>query len=110
MAVGSAGLVFLGPSPQTIAALGDKVRTGAVFLIIIAYGMQREAKEFLAARSSVPLVPGYGGLDQDPGLLEQEADRIGYPVMIKASAGGGGKGMRIVYSKDEYVHFMWLFK
>ncbi|KAM6517125.1 hypothetical protein FSOLCH5_008084 [Fusarium solani] len=85
-AVGSAGLVFLGPSPQTIAALGDK----------------REAKEFLAARSSVPLVPGYGGLDQDPGLLEQEADRIGYPVMIKASAGGGGKGMRIVYSKDDF--------
>ncbi|KAM6530074.1 hypothetical protein FALCPG4_008199 [Fusarium falciforme] len=86
VAVGSAGLVFLGPSPQTIAALGDK----------------REAKEFLAARSSVPLVPGYGGLDQDPELLEQEADRIGYPVMIKASAGGGGKGMRIVYSKDDF--------
>ncbi|UPK92709.1 hypothetical protein LCI18_003644 [Fusarium solani-melongenae] len=85
-AVGSAGLVFLGPSPQTIAALGDK----------------REAKEFLAARSSVPLVPGYGGLDQDPELLEQEADRIGYPVMIKASAGGGGKGMRIVYSKEDF--------
>ncbi|RTE84755.1 hypothetical protein BHE90_000806 [Fusarium euwallaceae] len=85
-AVGSAGLIFLGPSPQTIAALGDK----------------REAKEFLAARSSVPLVPGYGGLDQDPELLEKEADRIGYPVMIKASAGGGGKGMRIVYSKEDF--------
>ncbi|KAM5347764.1 hypothetical protein ACJ41O_007588 [Fusarium nematophilum] len=85
-AVRAAGLIFLGPSAQTIAALGDK----------------REAKVFLAARSSVPLIPGYGGLDQNPELLEREADRIGYPVMIKASAGGGGKGMRIVHAKKDF--------
>lgn len=58
---------------------------------------------FLAANSTVPLIPGYDGLDQDPTFLAQQADQIGYPIMIKASAGGGGKGMRIVHDKKEYV-------
>ena len=50
----------------------------------------------------MPLVPGYHGADQDPALLQREADRIGYPVLIKASAGGGGKGMRIVAAAEEF--------
>lgn len=62
---------------------------------------KRVAKEYLAKHSSVPLIPGYGGIDQDPTHLEAEADRIGYPVLIKASAGGGGKGMRVVHEKSE---------
>src|SRR5205814_5908636 len=53
-------------------------------------------------KAGVPLVPGYHGRDQDPALLKREAERIGYPVLIKASAGGGGKGMRIVAKADEF--------
>ena len=53
-------------------------------------------------KAGVPLVPGYHGADQDPALLQREADRIGYPVLIKASAGGGGKGMRIVTKHAEF--------
>jgi carbamoyl-phosphate synthase L subunit-like protein len=64
---------------------------------------QRDAKEYLSKNSSVPLIPGYAGRDQDPAHLQAEADKIGYPVLIKASAGGGGKGMRIVREKSEYV-------
>ena len=52
--------------------------------------------------AGVPLVPGYHGADQDPSLLRREADRIGYPVLIKASAGGGGKGMRVVESGADF--------
>jgi 3-methylcrotonyl-CoA carboxylase alpha subunit len=51
----------------------------------------------------VPLVPGYHGADQDPALLQREADRIGYPVLIKASAGGGGKGMRAVDKAEDFA-------
>ncbi|WP_334134757.1 acetyl/propionyl/methylcrotonyl-CoA carboxylase subunit alpha [Tepidimonas sp.] len=78
-ACADAGLVFIGPPPSAIAAMGLKA----------------EAKRLMAA-AGVPLVPGYHGADQDPRLLRAEADRIGYPVLIKASAGGGGKGMRRV--------------
>ena len=53
-------------------------------------------------RAGVPLVPGYHGADQDPSLLAREAARIGFPVLIKASAGGGGKGMRIVRDAAEF--------
>jgi 3-methylcrotonyl-CoA carboxylase alpha subunit len=53
-------------------------------------------------QAGVPLVPGYHGADQDPALLKREAGRIGYPVLIKASAGGGGKGMRAVYNAEEF--------
>ena len=58
-------------------------------------GGKSEAKA-LMAEAGVPLVPGYHGADQDPAVLAREAERIGYPVLVKASAGGGGKGMRVV--------------
>jgi acetyl-CoA carboxylase biotin carboxylase subunit len=74
-----AGLIFVGPSPETIAALGDK----------------HVARE-LAARAGVPVLPGYGGAGQSDAELAREAERIGYPLMVKAAAGGGGRGMRLV--------------
>jgi 3-methylcrotonyl-CoA carboxylase alpha subunit len=74
-----AGIVFIGPSAQAIAAMGSK----------------SAAKEIMG-KAGVPLVPGYHGNAQDPELLAHEAQRIGYPVLIKASAGGGGRGMRVV--------------
>ncbi len=75
----AAGLVFVGPPPAAIRAMGSKA-----------------AAKGLMARAGVPLVPGYHGEDLHPDLLAREAERIGYPVLIKASAGGGGKGMRVV--------------
>jgi len=75
----AAGLVFVGSPPAAIRAMGSKA-----------------AGKGLMARAGVPLVPGYHGEDQHPDLLAREAERIGYPVLIKASAGGGGKGMRVV--------------
>src|SRR6188768_3583074 len=78
-ACGAAGLVFIGPPASAIKAMGLKA----------------ESKQ-LMEKAGVPLVPGYHGADQDATLLKKEADRIGYPVLIKASAGGGGKGMRAV--------------
>ncbi|MCX8115735.1 MAG: 3-methylcrotonyl-CoA carboxylase, partial [Burkholderiaceae bacterium] len=78
-ACADAGLVFIGPPPSAIRAMGSK----------------SEAKA-LMEQAHVPLVPGYHGADQSTALLKAHADRIGYPVLIKASAGGGGKGMRIV--------------
>ena len=84
-ACADAGLVFIGPPPSAIKAMGLKA----------------EAKQ-LMDQAGVPLVPGYHGADQDPALLRREADRIGYPVLIKASAGGGGKGMRTVASSAEF--------
>jgi len=80
-ACAQAGLVFIGPPASAIQAMGLKA----------------ESKQ-LMEKANVPLVPGYHGSDQDPALLAREADRIGYPVLIKASAGGGGKGMRAVDS------------
>jgi 3-methylcrotonyl-CoA carboxylase alpha subunit len=84
-ACADAGVVFIGPPPAAIQAMGLKA----------------ESKRLMEA-AGVPLVPGYHGADQDPALLKREAGRIGYPVLIKASAGGGGKGMRAVYSADEF--------
>ena len=84
-ACADAGLVFIGPPPSAIKAMGLKA----------------EAKQ-LMEKAGVPLVPGYHGAGQDPQMLRAEADRIGYPVLIKASAGGGGKGMRIVTQSDEF--------
>jgi 3-methylcrotonyl-CoA carboxylase alpha subunit len=78
-ACADAGLVFIGPPPSAIQAMGLKA----------------ESKQ-LMEKAGVPLVPGYHGANQDPALLAAEAGRIGYPVLIKASAGGGGKGMRAV--------------
>jgi 3-methylcrotonyl-CoA carboxylase alpha subunit len=84
-ACADAGLAFIGPPPSAIKAMGLKA----------------ESKQ-LMEKAGVPLVPGYHGADQDPALLKREAGRIGYPVLIKASAGGGGKGMRIVTKADEF--------
>jgi 3-methylcrotonyl-CoA carboxylase alpha subunit len=81
-----AGIVFIGPSPEAIGAMGDK-----------------SAAKRLMEKAGVPLVPGYHGENQDAALLEKEAARIGFPVLIKPSAGGGGKGMRVVTKKDELV-------
>lgn len=81
-----AGLVFIGPPASAILAMGLKA----------------ESKQ-LMEKAGVPLVPGYHGLNQDPALLQAEADRIGYPVLIKASAGGGGKGMRAVEKSADFM-------
>ena len=78
-AVGDAGLVFIGPPASAIRAMGDK-----------------SAAKAIMAHAQVPLVPGYHGERQEPAFLEKEAARVGYPVLIKACAGGGGKGMRVV--------------
>src|SRR5690349_17839027 len=75
----AAGLVFVGPSPQAIAAMGSK-----------------SAAKVLMENAGVPLSPGYHGENQDTDYLLSQADRIGYPVLIKAVSGGGGKGMRRV--------------
>lgn len=83
-ACASAGLVFIGPPAAAIRAMGSKAESKA-----------------LMERSGVPLVPGYHGEAQDVPVLKVAAARIGYPVLIKASAGGGGKGMRIVGVADE---------
>ena len=80
-----AGIVFIGPTPEAIAAMGDK-----------------SAAKRLMEKAGVPLVPGYHGEDQSAALLENEAARIGFPVLIKPSAGGGGKGMRVVRDKKSF--------
>jgi 3-methylcrotonyl-CoA carboxylase alpha subunit len=85
-AVGSAGATWVGPPPDAMDAVGYKVR----------------AKE-LARRASVPTIPGYEGEDDSEERLEEEADRIGYPVLVKASAGGGGRGMRAVTGPEDFV-------
>jgi propionyl-CoA carboxylase alpha chain len=84
MALTAAGLVFIGPNAKAIAAMGDKI----------------ESKK-AAARAQVATVPGHLGLIRDQTEAMQIADEIGYPVMIKATAGGGGKGMRIAASRSE---------
>jgi 3-methylcrotonyl-CoA carboxylase alpha subunit len=85
-ACAEAGLVFIGPPASAIQAMGLKA----------------ESKQ-LMEKAGVPLVPGYHGANQDPALLQREADRIGYPVLIKASAGGGGKGMRAVEKAEDFA-------
>ncbi len=84
-ACADAGLVFVGPSPSAIKAMGLKA----------------ESKQ-LMEKAGVPLVPGYHGAGQDAAMLKKEADCIGYPVLIKASAGGGGKGMRAVDKSADF--------
>jgi 3-methylcrotonyl-CoA carboxylase alpha subunit len=85
-ACADAGLVFIGPPASAIAAMGLKA----------------ESKR-LMDQAGVPLVPGYHGANQEAALLQAEADRIGYPVLIKASAGGGGKGMRAVEQSADFA-------
>jgi len=79
----AAGLVFIGPSPEAIHAMGNKAMAKS-----------------LMARAGVPCIPGYDGAAQDDAVLAREARRIGFPVMIKAIAGGGGRGMRLVEAED----------
>ncbi|WP_119271038.1 acetyl/propionyl/methylcrotonyl-CoA carboxylase subunit alpha [Taklimakanibacter deserti] len=84
-ACAKAKIVFVGPPASAIRAMGGK----------------SEAKA-LMAKAQVPLVPGYHGEDQSPDVLEKAADKIGYPVLIKASAGGGGKGMKVAQGKADF--------
>ena len=81
-----AGIAFIGPPPSAIAAMGSK-----------------SAAKALMEHAQVPLVPGYHGNNQDPAFLQAQADEIGYPVLIKASAGGGGKGMRLVQQSADFI-------
>jgi len=85
-ACAQARVVFIGPPSRAIAAMGSK-----------------SAAKTLMAAAHVPLVPGYHGADQEPALLACEAAKIGFPVLIKATAGGGGKGMKIVTRADEFA-------
>ena len=84
-----AGIVFIGPPVSAIHAMGSK----------------SEAKKIMGA-AGVPLTPGYHGDDQDPAYLHQQADGIGYPVLIKAAAGGGGKGMRLVEKSADFIEML----
>ncbi len=79
------GIVFIGPLAESISAMGSK----------------SAAKEIMS-HANVPLVPGYHAEDQDPQLLKAEAEKCGFPLLLKAVAGGGGKGMRVVESLDEF--------
>jgi len=78
-------LIFIGPPVEAILAMGSK-----------------SAAKNIMAKANVPLVPGYHGEDQSTAILKQSADEMGYPVLLKAAAGGGGKGMRAVYQADEF--------
>jgi len=80
-----AGITFIGPPPKAIRAMGDK-----------------SAAKAIMGKAGVPLVPGYHGGNQAPDFLLDEAERIGFPVLIKAAAGGGGKGMRVVERKADF--------
>ena len=82
----SAGIVFIGPAPASIKAMGSK-----------------SAAKALMEKAGVAVVPGYHGDNQDPTLLAKQADKTGYPLLIKAVAGGGGKGMRLVSNAGEFV-------
>ncbi len=81
----AAGLIFIGPSPQAVAQMGSKINAKRI-----------------AEAAAVPTVPGYHGTAQDVATLQAEAGRIGYPVLIKASAGGGGRGMRLVEQAADF--------
>ncbi len=83
-AVEAAGLIFIGPTPRAIRLMGDKA----------------EAKKLMLA-AHVPCVPGYQGDDQSDATLIAEGEKIGFPLMVKASAGGGGRGMRLVHNKKD---------
>ncbi len=83
--VEKAGIIFIGPRSESIIVMGDKIQS-----------------KVKAGEIGVPLIPGYHGDNQDDDFLESEAKKIGYPVLIKASAGGGGKGMRIVRDPKDF--------
>ena len=85
-AVEAAGIAFVGPKAASMRKMGSKAG----------------AKELMQA-AGVPVVPGYTGEDQSPAVLHEQADRIGYPLMIKAAHGGGGKGMRVVHATGDFI-------
>lgn len=85
-AVTDAGLIFIGPTPEMIEVMGSKQKSKRLMI-----------------ESGVPTVPGYTGDNQEPDFLQEEAVKIGFPVLIKASAGGGGKGMRVASSKEVFI-------
>lgn len=85
--VEAAGITFIGPTADVIALMGDKI-----------------ASRDTAEKAGVPLIPGYNGDKQDVDTLKSEADKIGYPVLVKASAGGGGKGMRVVDAAKDFAN------
>ena len=85
-AVEKSGLVFIGPTAESIRLMGDKI-----------------GSKIAVEKHGVPMIPGYHGPNQDATFLSGEAKRIGFPVLIKASAGGGGKGMRIVEKESEFM-------
>jgi len=84
-ACAAAGLVFIGPPASAMRAMGSK-----------------SAAKSLMEKANVPLVPGYHGEEQDADFLHAQADQIGYPVLLKASAGGGGKGMRVIENSTDF--------
>jgi 3-methylcrotonyl-CoA carboxylase alpha subunit len=84
-AVHDAGLIFVGPTPEAMAAMGSKIEA------------KRRARAF-----NVPTLPGYDGDDQSTATLQAHAHRLGFPLLIKASSGGGGRGMRVVESPDGF--------
>jgi 3-methylcrotonyl-CoA carboxylase alpha subunit len=88
-ACAAAGLVFIGPSPAAIRTMGDKSAAKAVM-----------------AKAGLPVLPGYHGDRQEPAFLRSQADAIGYPVMLKARAGGGGKGMRVVQASADFDNLL----
>jgi 3-methylcrotonyl-CoA carboxylase alpha subunit len=81
-----AGIVFIGPTPDAIDKMGSK-----------------NAAKIIMQAAGVPVVPGYHGFNQETGFLHKEADKTGYPLLIKAVAGGGGKGMRLVKNTGEFI-------
>ncbi|HET7360251.1 MAG TPA: biotin carboxylase N-terminal domain-containing protein, partial [Rhodanobacteraceae bacterium] len=85
-ACAAAGVVFIGPKPASIEAMGSKA----------------EAKALMQGHA-VPLVPGYHGANQDPAFLAEQAAQTGFPLMIKAASGGGGKGLRIVRAPAQFA-------
>jgi 3-methylcrotonyl-CoA carboxylase alpha subunit len=80
------GVVFIGPTPDAIDKMGSK-----------------SAAKIIMHAAGVPIVPGYHGDNQEVGFLHQEADKTGYPLLVKAVAGGGGKGMRLVRNSAEFI-------
>jgi 3-methylcrotonyl-CoA carboxylase alpha subunit len=85
-AVRDAGMIFVGPTPEAMQAMGSKIEA------------KHRVREF-----DVPVVPGYDGEDQTPAGLRAQAGQVGFPLLIKASAGGGGRGMRVVDSLDQFA-------
>ena len=80
------GLIFIGPTPSVVKLMGDK-----------------KASKLMVEKLGVPILPGYHGNKQTPTALQKEATRIGFPLLIKAAAGGGGKGMRIVFEQNSFL-------